>query len=459
MNLLSVAAATVFIVSVQASAFAQAPVVPQTPAAAHTATSFTDTERAALITYWAAPGRYAKSLPSDALSRGIWQVRLTPEGSAWLLKYQNAIGSRGVAPTVDPTSLASDHAGWKSWVQAKIGLDRHIAQDVADSANRAAGLPTAATPQFAAALADPGPIPPSLLASVGNPPSFAYAVTPMQYSVLFDDADSYVYTDNVQLPPAYAYYRFPQGVAVSGGHPSDAENAALFAAAGMTESEQRISSAVSKLEGSFEAINTYDTGSVSVGFIQFVTMDDGKHSLSEVLQREKLDHPDEFARDFHRFGIDVSPDGVIDVIDPATGAELIGPDAVHKLVDDKRLIAVFQRAGRHSTSFRVSQIQIARSHYWPADDPITINIVTGSGTQTLTGKVSDVVHSEAGIATLFDRKVNRGSCEPITSVLTKLIQAHGLSSLADAAQYEREIITALKYRGEFLNDTSLTQPQ
>jgi hypothetical protein len=316
---------------------------------------FTDAERATLISYWSSPGRYSKSLPQDAVTKGVWQIRLTPEGSKWLLKYQNAIGSRGVAPTIDPTSLTTssdtDKTAWRSWVQARIARDRRIAQDDADAANRLLLPANAATPNAGRAAfgpltpnpggtapnapslnartpntehltpaPDPGPIPPSLLASVGNPPPFASAVTPMQHTVTFDDSDTYNYVDNVLLPQAFAYYRFPQGVAVSGVRPPDLETAAVFAAAGITDSEQRIALAVSKLEGTFEAINTYDTGSVSVGFIQFITLDDGKHSLSEVMQQEKRDRPNDFAADFHRFGVDVTPDGVIDVVDPATGA-------------------------------------------------------------------------------------------------------------------------------------------
>ena len=92
------------------------------------------------------------------------------------------------------------------------------------------------------------------------------------------------------------------------------------------------------------------------------------------------------------------------MVDPATGAELSGPDAVHKIVDDKRLIAIFQRAGRHSHAFKVAQVKIAKSHYWPAEDQFTV-VLDG---RTITGRVSDVIHTEAGMATLFDRKVNRG---------------------------------------------------
>lgn len=452
---------------------------------------FTDAERGTLQTYWSAAGRYSVSLPPDALTKGVWQVRLTPDGSAWLLKYQNAIGAKSAAPTVDPTTIGTDYDTWKTWVLAKIARDRRRAQDAADAANLAmrpvsqdgtasspdrSSLPSRGgsaqnakrqTPNTQYQIpntqpptpntqqpSDPGPIPASLLSAVGNPPPFASAVTPMQHSVTFDDGDLYAYTDNISLPQAFAYYRFPQGVAVFGTRTLDSDLDALYAAAGMTQSEQRIARAVSKLEGSFESINTYDTGFVSVGFLQFITHEDGKHSLCEVLQREKLDRPGEFAGDFHRYGIDVNADGVIDVVDPATGAELVGPEAVRKLVDDKRLIAVFQRAGRHSKAFRIAQIQIAKSHYWPADDPILIS----SGQLNISGKVSDVIHSEAGIATLFDRKVNRGSCGPISTVVTKIMQDHGLTRLEEAAQYERDIITQLKYRADFLSDATLGQP-
>lgn len=428
---------------------------------------FTDDERSTLLTFWNAPGRYSVALPPDAAQKGAWQVRLTPEGSAWLLKYQIAVGAARIAPTVDPTSVASDRAGWKSWVQAKIAWDRKQAQAAADAANAALGQPAPAAPNgsvttalktsasAAPAVAPPGPIPPSLLEAVGNPPPFAAAVTPLQHTVTFDDGDLYRYTDNTALPAGFAYYRFPQGVAVYGKPAPASELNPIFQAAGMTPSEQRIACAVSKLEGSFESINTYDTGYVSVGFLQFITLDDGKHSLCEVMFKEKQDHPNEFAQDFHRYGIEVTADGVIDVVDPATGAELVGPEAVRKLVDDKRLIAIFQKAGRHSKAFRIAQVQIAKSHYWPTDDPITVTI----GGQTLTGKVSDVVTSEAGIATLFDRKVNRGSCAPINEVLSKVMTAHNLTTLADAAAYEEEIITALKYRGDFLHDRTLSQPR
>ena len=429
---------------------------------------FTAEERARLVTFWNSPGRWQVGLPPEAAQHGPWQVRLTPDGSAWLLKYQIAAGSAAAPPTQEATSAAPTDV-WKSWVQAKIDHDRRQAQQVADAANAAvkpAVGPDPVKPEImkkqaavgsAAPPAAPIPIPADLLAAAGNPPSFAEAVAPLLTTVTFDDGEALTYPSHIALPKAFAYYRFPQGTVAYGPGLKDlpaADVDALFKVAGLTPSEQRIALAVSKLEGGFESVNTYDTGYVSVGFIQFITLDDGKHSLSEVLQREKAEHPDDFARDFHAFGLDVSVEGVFTVVDPTTGAELAGAEAVRKTVDDKRLTAIFQRAGRHSMAFRAAQIEVAKAHYWPTEDAFTITV----NGRTLTGKVSDVIGSEAGIATLFDRKVNRGSIAPFASVLTQVMTAHNLTQLKDSVAYEKEIVAALKYRTDYLQDKTLSQP-
>ena len=81
--------------------------------------------------------------------------------------------------------------------------------------NGALNVGTAPTPNTLHPLPPPlpGPIPADLLAATGNPPLFANAVVPMQYTVTFDDNETYSYTDNVRVgSPSFAYYRFPQGV-------------------------------------------------------------------------------------------------------------------------------------------------------------------------------------------------------------------------------------------------------
>ncbi len=438
---------------------------------------FTVGDRARIVQYWASPDRYGVSLPPGNIS-APWQVRLTAEGSVWLHKYQQAIGGGKAPPTADPTAQSIGSEAWKTWVQLKAASDRWSAQQ---TANRLNAVVTPGTPAAKLTSSEsgpghedrrgprdlappvptpieppppPGPIPPDLLSAVGNPPPLAAAVTPLQHTVTFDDGDVYAYQDNRNVPPAYAYYRFPQGVATGGTLLTDAERSALFAAAGLTETQKRVMMAVSKFEGSFDAVNTYDTGYVSVGFIQFITLDDGRHSLADVLYHEKTDSSADFERDFRRFGIDLTSDRVVAVIDPATGAELVGPEAVRKIVDDKRLIAVFQKAGKTSKAFRVAQIQVAKENYWPEEDAITVEVKG----QRLIGRLADVIKSEAGLATFFDRKVNRGSVWPLAEVVAKIMADHNLARLEEASRYEKEIVTACKYRGDFLAVTTLTQP-
>lgn len=422
---------------------------------------FSPEERAKIMAYWTEPGRYKIQALPDVKKTGLWQVRLTPDGSLWFWKYQRAIGAGKAPPTQSPTGTTVATAIWKQWVDAKLAYDRWQAQDVADRANGALEVGSAPTPNTLHPLPPtlPGPIPDDLLTAVGDPPPFANAVVPMEYKIAFADGDSYTLRDNVRIgSPSFAYYRFSQGVMDSGSalrKLPDAQLNALFAKAGFSASEQRVMGAVSKLEGGFDSVNTYDTGFVSIGFIQFITAVDGKGSLLEVLQQEKKDQSDQYARDFHQYGLDITPEGVLCVVDPITGSELTGTDAVQKTIADKRLTAVWQKAGRTSEAFQVAQIKVAKAHYWPADDAVMV-MVNG---QALTGKVSDVVKSEAGLTTLFDRKVNRGTIAPFADVVARVMIAHSLTKLEDAMQYEREIIQACKYRTDFLADATLSQPK
>ncbi len=430
---------------------------------------WTDAEKAKIVAYWAEPGRYTLSSPPDVATKGVWQVRLTPEGSTWLLAYQRAVSGPGkIAPTQDAKpSNDGPHADWENWISARLACDRFQAEQDASMANKpllAPSAPLPALPTLATlpiAPKNPGPIPASLAAACGNPPPLAGIYAPLTYSITIGEpalAETYLYTDNVQMRPRFAYYRFSKGVN-SNGTPvskiSQAERDNLFRAASLTPSDQRIFEAISPLEGGFDAVQTYDTGFLSVGFIQFVTLAEGKHDLSNVLQTEKTEQPTEFASDFHNFGIDVQPDLTLTIVDPQTGVELHGPEAVLKIIDDKRLVAVFQRACRR-TPFRVAQIKIAKSYYWPTGDPVTIALPKDS---RLAATVGDIVHSEAGLATLLDRKINTGNIRPFSDVVNRVCTAHKVKSVEEAAKYEKEIIAAMKYRTDFLADKTLGQPK
>jgi hypothetical protein len=68
------------------------------------------------------------------------------------------------------------------------------------------------------------------------------------------------------------------------------------------------------------------------------------------------------------------------------------------------------------------------------------------------------VPSEAGLATLLDRKINIGNIRVLPDVVRHVMTRHRVKSFAEARAYERELVTLLKYRGDFLRDTTLAQP-
>jgi hypothetical protein len=413
------------------------------------------------VTYWSAPGRYVVTPPVDAKRKGLWQVRLTVEGSQWLLSY-NRLRKLTAPPTAVPVPVTDQQRTWEDWLTKKILHDRWQALQAARAANRQMFDVDAPAPDKTTLLAEPaapGPIPADMLAAVGNPPDLAAAVVPMAYTVAFDDT-TIQYEDNTRLgSPRYPFYRFVSGVMAGGQSIRSVPPerlAKLFQMAGCDDSQARVMRAVSQLEGGFDAVNTYDTGFVSVGFIQFASLKEGAGSLGAFLASYKQDDPTDFSADFRKYGIDVSTTGLLDVVDPTTGAEVSGPDANVRVIADKRLIAVFQRAGLKSDPFCAAQVKSAKIQFYPADDPITITTFDGS---TLAGKVSDFVKSEAGIATLFDRKVNTGNLKDLTPLVSQLATDHRCTSLSDLAAYEKDIVKAMKYRADFTKDSTLSQPQ
>ncbi len=431
---------------------------------------FSDAQRARLVALWNAPGRYEIGPRPDAQKSGAYVVRLTPDASRWFNAFNRTLKPGKLSPAKNAVEVTDATRPWETWILAKLKYDRALAAQQAAFANAqlfAAPLPTAPltdavliAPAATKALPPhPGPIPLDLLAAVGNAPPFAAVAMPLRHTVRFESGEIISYTDHIAPGnPRNPYLRFSNGVASGGTALSQIapdELDRIFAASGLTPAESRVMRAISLLEGGFDSINTYDTGFLSVGFIQFAALEAGSGSLGEVLKTEKSRDPLSYARDFTDLGVDVTPDGLLAVVDPSSGAELVGNAAVLEIIDDKRLTAVFHLAGQRSTAFRAAQIQVAKTNYYPADDNVSVEI----GGQTLTAKVGDIIHSEAGLATLFDRKVNTGNIRVLSQVLQNTMLKNGLTKLEEIAPFEREIVAAVRWRSDFLKDATLTQPQ
>lgn len=441
--------------------------------------NFEPAEIEKVLAYWNEPGRYTVDVPPDFMTKGMWQCRQTVEGSKWLWNYNRIRGQGKAGQPVGKSQIAADRVPvLEKWIQARIAHDFEQASLSAEAYNayvadvmghgRDRGSKTSRAGGRNSRADDSGPnfqwadfgqeTPPELVKLLGEPPRFAEAVRPLSYSVRFADGLEIAYTDNVKLGARSVAYRWSNGVMSGGRKLKDWDENELigqFTAAGLSESEFKVMSAVSRLEGGFDAVNTYDTGFVSIGFIQFASLSEGRGSLGRMLLRYKLAEPAAFQRDFRAYGVDVDADGFLCVLDLVTGEERRGAGANTAIIEDKRLTAVFQRAGRTSQEFRVAQIRSAYEDYFPASIQIQLTL-NGKATKLTIGQI---VKSEAGLATLMDRKVHFGNIEPLTQVLQGLVGKYSISSLDDLAKYEREFITALKHRRDFLAELSLSQPK
>ena len=398
---------------------------------------FGSTEKNDVLQYWNQPGRYVVS-PSE----GGWVVRTTPESSQWLAAVDKA---RGLSKGAHPNKLPP---GTEGWLMARLAFDKSVAAHEAAAKNH--------EDRGDEVAADPGPTPDALAQLAGEAPSFYTAVLPQRYSVHFDDTDA-SYVDQPTMSPRSPSFRFSKGIRSAGAPLSKLDShelSEIYAQAGLNTAEGHVLAAVSGLEGGFDAINTYDTGVVSVGFIQFACREKGAGSLGQVLLDEKYADPDAFNQDFRRFGLDVNDSGELIALDLSNGNELAGPEAALKIVDDKRLVAVFQRAGSMSPAFRSAQIRTAKKLYLPSNDMVTARF-NGVPTQI---RVGDFVRSEAGMAILMDRKVHIGNIRSLASVVATIIERTGAQSVEDLAAHEAELVRPMVNRRNYLNDPTLSQP-
>lgn len=144
---------------------------------------------------------------------------------------------------------------------------------------------------------------------------------------------------------------------------------AEFMAYGISELEARALQFVSKNEGKFNALNTYDRAVVSFGFIQFAG-GSGGGTLPTMMANLKKDSPTVFKDKFQNYGIDVEygeSNGKITVatvvaLDPASGKVLRGQSAEQYIRDMPKLLATFVDAGNNK-DVQKAQVKTAVNEY------------------------------------------------------------------------------------------------
>jgi hypothetical protein len=450
---------------------------------------FAPEERDAIFAFWNSPGRY--EVTDDFRTNSPYLVRQTADGSRWQWNYDALRGIGKGAGKV--TRAKSIDPAWEPWVKAKVAYDYALASQAALAANlKWKGIVPVAEDSMGDAggtVTDPGPMPATLASYLPAPPPFAQCVVAKRYLVRFEDSTpalggpdavnldpasiglapaassptskgngaNYDFVDHVELRPRNSYFRFENGVRKAGLAVKNLDPAVLqdlSTRAGLTESESRVMRAVSMLEGGFESVNTYDTGFLSVGLIQFAAQSTGTGSLGAVLRRLRDDEPESFQKDFRRFGIDITDERQLVALDLRTGEEKVGPDAVATIIDDKRLTAVFQRAGERCDAYRLAQLKVAKEWYFPADDTVKFQ-VDGNN---ISMRVGDIVRSEAGLATLMEQKVHKGGYPSLGPTLTAVANEFRVLSPEQLVALEAVVVQRMKDRMDFLQDPTLSQP-
>ena len=189
-------------------------------------------------------------------------------------------------------------------------------------------------------------------------------------------------------------------VAFAGSESASRESAATFEAAGktfnLTPDAVRALRYISRHEGGFDAINTWDRARFSWGFIQFA----GGYGLRPMLAHLKANSPDTFRKLLGLYGVDVQPggDGRPEPVYIDGPNALRGDAAEQAYGDDPLVIACFIRAGR-VPEVKQRQVEAAiRDYVMPA-----LN-TTWEG-----ASLSSVFRSPRGLAFLIDRQVHEGT--------------------------------------------------
>ncbi|MDX2306253.1 MAG: LysM peptidoglycan-binding domain-containing protein [Microscillaceae bacterium] len=224
---------------------------------------------------------------------------------------------------------------------------------------------------------------------------------------------------------------------------------------------------VSRHEGNFDAINSYDSAVFSYGFIQFAGNGGG---LAPLLATIKSKAPKVFEEYFQKFGIDVSYtlfDGqirsaqiqVVNPYDPQGRYLAQGLEAEKHIRDHKQLYGIFIRAGFYLPIVTLQIDAAIQSYVRPALN-IKLDIVVGMLrlTQAL---LSDYINSPMGITLIIDTTINQWvnrTREVFRDAIEKVAIKQNLYSQQELIKIdEREVISQIIADAQKRQDMRLVQ--
>lgn len=196
---------------------------------------------------------------------------------------------------------------------------------------------------------------------------------------------------------------YPEGIMYPGQSLLELDLATIESV-GLTHKQARALQWVSTHEGKFDAINSYDRGIFSYGFIQFVGASAHGGSLNKLLASMKAWAPSLFQRVFQRVGLDVEG-GVLTVL-TETNRTLSGDAAWSYVQRTVPLYAPFIQAGFDPTLVR-EQLRMANELYVVP----TLNaafVVPVNGVNVRVNRLSDVLQSEGALTAAIAICINQG---------------------------------------------------
>jgi peptidoglycan endopeptidase LytF len=263
-----------------------------------------------------------------------------------------------------------------------------------------------------------------------------------EYTATFPKADGTISTiafrDNVPSP----YMTYTEGIVHIGTFmPKDIQTGTL-ASISISDTLAKSLQFVYAEEGCFDAVNTYDKGIFSYGFIQFSGGMGG--SLNDFMLLLKIKHPETFAERFGKYGINVeeaTPRAVVSVLDTEDNQELTGDAAWMYMMNNKQLTSVFIAAGSDMNVVSTQIEYIMYAYMNPAINSLIELEIGGTLHQGI--PLHSIINSEMGVIAMVDltivmwvHKMNTLFRQAIEEVATEF----GLTTLEDVKNIDERAV-------------------
>ncbi len=181
---------------------------------------------------------------------------------------------------------------------------------------------------------------------------------------------------------------------------------------------------ISKQEGCFDAVNSYDKAIFSFGFIQFTGAVASGSVLTKVLQRFKNLDPSSFDNLLGTYGMNVGPSGF------SVGSKQ-GDSAYMEVANNMTLTTAFISTG-YSEAMIQAQVEVALEEYVnKAVSPSLMINIRGANVP-----IGNIISSEGRIAFRVDLSVNRGlsgSLAVLKPAIEQISSGSNLYSLDETA--------------------------